>query len=308
MCTPLVSVLMPVYNAERYVSDAVKSILNQTFKDFEFLIIDDGSTDQSINILQNFADTDNRITLLSRENRGLVNTLNEMIDLASAPLLARMDADDISYPDRFSKQVNFLQKNPPVVCVGGSFEVIDERGRLLTRLHLPENDDEIQRMNLVGHSAIGHPCAMMRSESVRMVGGYDSIAACAEDLDLWLRLGEMGQLANLPDCVLRYRMHAQSVSQLKTDLQRKNAESACHRAWHRRRISTLRYEADGQWRPNSAPDSQHLFMLKFGWWAFNSRQRKTAITYGFKALSIFPCHIKSWKLLLVSLFKPFPKQ
>jgi glycosyltransferase involved in cell wall biosynthesis len=308
---PAISVLMPVYNAERYVAEAVESILKQTFTDFEFLIINDGSTDRSRQILQRYAEQDSRIRLICRENRGLVATLNEMIDLARAPLLARMDADDVSYPERFAKQLEFIKKNQDVVCVGGMFELIDEKGRFLTRLHPPERDPEIQQLMLKGHTAICHPCAMMRTSIVRRVGGYDLTVPCAEDLDLWLRLGESGRLANMPDYLLKYRLNSDSVSERKGEEQRRDILNASQRAWQRRGITEC-FGATEHWRPDPTPSSQHAFMLKYGWWAFNSGQRRTAIIYGLKAIRILPVKIAGWKLLLASLVQPMtnhpPKQ
>nr|WP_321465552.1 glycosyltransferase family A protein [uncultured Desulfobulbus sp.] len=305
MTPPQVSVLMPVYNAERYVDEAVKSILRQTFTDFEFIIINDGSTDQSLRILSAYADRDDRIRLINRENKGLVATLNEMIALAKGEYLARMDADDIAVPDRFAKQATFLNENQGVVCVGGAFELIDHKSRLLTRLYPPEHDNDLQRLMLAGHTAICHPCAMIRTFALRQVGGYDSAVPCAEDLDVWLRLGEMGLLANLRDCVLQYRLHSFSISEEKGLKQQHDMHLACQRAWLRRGISG-HFEATDHWRPSNSPLSQHTFMLKYGWWAFNSRQRKTAVIYGLKTIKIFPWVSSGWKLLLVSLFKPFP--
>ena len=299
---PRISVLMPVYNAERYVAEAIESILKQTFSDFEFIIIDDGSTDNSNQILQYYASQDQRIRLFSRENRGLVSTLNEMIGMARGPLLARMDADDISYPDRFAKQVEFLETHQGVACLSGSFELIDGKGRLLTRLFLPEGDDEIQKMNLAGHTSLCHPCAMIRSKAVIDVGCYDPAYPYAEDLDLWLRLGEVGSLANLQDCILKYRLHNISVSESRGEEQQRDTRLACERAWKRRGIIG-HFEAIEHWRPGPSRVSQHSFMLRYGWWAFNSGQRKTAFFYGLKSIRLLPLQKTGWILLIVSLVK-----
>ena len=143
MRTPAISVLMPVYNAAPYLAEAIESILNQTFTDFEFLIIDDGSTDRSAEIVNAYARKEERIRFLSRENRGLPATLNELASMARAPLLARMDADDISTPDRFEKQVAFLADSPDVIVAGGQPLFCDEAMRPVYVARVPVNHEKI---------------------------------------------------------------------------------------------------------------------------------------------------------------------
>src|SRR5687768_11090116 len=134
---PTISVVMSVYNAGRFLRPAVDSILAQTFSDFEFIIIDDGSTDRSPDVLREYAARDGRIRLTVRPNRGLTRTLNEAIKQARGEFVARMDCDDVALPDRFEKQLAYLRADPTIVCVGGYFELIDGKGRLLTRLRPP---------------------------------------------------------------------------------------------------------------------------------------------------------------------------
>ncbi len=301
---PAITVLMPVYNAERYVAEAVESILKQTFTGFEFIIINDGSSDRSLEILQHYARIDPRIRLISRENRGLIRTLNEGLELANAPLVARMDADDVAYPNRFFLQKQFMDQNPNVVCLGGYFEIIDEDGRALTLLEVPLDDQSIQEEILKGHAAITHPAAMLRLSIVKQVGGYREAFKAAEDLDLWLRLGEAGQLANIPYRVLHYRFLSTSVSGQHAALQKQSAKNACQQAWARRKVNYL-FEG-GDWRPANEAKSQFGFFLKFGWWAFNYQQRKTALIYGLKAVSLLPFNREGWRLLLCALIKPLP--
>ena len=302
--TPAISVLMPVYNGEKYLDEAVRSILGQTFSDFEFILINDGSTDNSLQILQNHARQDNRIRLISRKNRGLVSTLNEGLALAKAPLIARMDADDIAYPERFKLQKQFMDDHPAIVCVGGYIEMIDDAGRLLTLLTMPLEDQAIQELTLKGHSPIVHPASMIRASTIKEIGGYKEEYKAAEDLDLWLRLGEIGKLANIPHLILRYRFLATSISGANAALQKQSAHNACKAAWLRRNVS---YEFEGgDWRPTDRPESQFGFYLRFGWWAFNYRQRYTAIIYGLKAIRLLPWKQDGWRLLACALLKPLP--
>lgn len=302
---PLVSVLMAVYNSERYVGQAVESILNQTFCDFELIVIDDGSTDQSLAILQRYTVKDRRICLISRENRGIPCTRNELLAQASGELIAVMDSDDIALPNRLAQQVEFLQQHPQVVCLGSAYDLIDAKGRLLTHLPVPLGDEDIQRQTLAGHASIFQPCAMMRRSAVLAVGGYDETMTQAEDLDLWLRLGEIGKLANLPEVLVQYRLHSNSVSEQDCALQRQKAYEACQRAWQRRGI-TGQFEAGDHWRPGKDRYSRHCFMTRYGWWAFNSGQRQTAAIYGLKAIRALPTKLEGWKLLACALLKPLP--
>lgn len=300
---PVVSVLMPVYNGGKYLAEAVESILNQTFWDFEFLVLDDGSTDESLQLLLLYAKKDSRLRVISRKKRGLTFTLNELLSFARGEFVARMDADDVSLLDRFDRQVTFLREKHKVVCVGGASQMIDSAGRYLTTLSQPQTDVEIQKLVLGGHGAITHPCAMMRITSLRLVGGYDEEYSTAEDIDLWLRLGEVGELANLPDVLLKYRLHDRSISAISGQVQRDAARRACENAWRRRGVAGV-FSADTLWRPSTDRSSRYTFMLKYGWWAWSNRQRKTAAFYGWQAIKAKPFSIAGWQLLMVSLLKP----
>ena len=298
---------MSVYNAGRYLRPAVDSILAQTFGDFEFIIIDDGSSDGSPQVLREYAARDPRICLTVRPNQGLTRTLNEAVGLSRGEFLARMDCDDVALPDRFEKQLAALRADPSLVCVGGSFELIDGKGRLLTRLRPPADDAAIQQLLLKGHTAICHPAAMMRRDAVNKVGGYDTHFKTTQDLDLWLRLGEVGRLGNVPEVVLQFRQHDSSVSETKREEQRRFGREAVERAWKRRGITDGVYEADEPWRPGKDRASRHKYALRYGWWGFNSGARNTALAYGLKAVSILPLNAGGWKLLASALVKPMPR-
>jgi len=297
--TPTVSVLMPVYNADRYVVQAVESILAQTFTDFEFIILDDGSTDASLKILQTYAAKDDRIRLISRENRGLVASLNEMIDLARGKYLARMDADDIALRDRFAAQIALLEREPDVVCVGSAYDMIDEQGDYIIQVTPPQDDTVIQQQLLHGVTAIQHPCAMIRRSTVLAVNGYDSRAYLAEDLDLWLRLGEVGRLANIDTVGLKYRVHPNSVSGRRIKCQIKVVRTVCRQAWKRRGMSGEAIINIRLW--------YHDFVIFCGWRAFNLSQRQECLSYGVRAVQIAPFNLESWRLLFCAVIKPLPK-
>ncbi|MEW4571273.1 glycosyltransferase [Tautonia sp. JC769] len=300
---PAVSVLMPAYNAERYIEEAAESILAQTFTDFEFLIIDDGSTDGTRSILERIAARDSRVRLVSRPNAGYVVSLNEMIGMARAPLLARMDADDVAFPGRFEQQVAFLNEHPEVVAVGGMVDFIDYRGRLIAPGgHPAMSHEELQDAALSGKCPLNHPSVMMRSEEVRAVGGYRPEMEPAEDMDLWLRLGERGQVVNLPVTVTRYRLHDKSVSAVRQSRQLDRFRAASLEACARRGIAP-RFESSAPWRPTDRV-ARGKFNLWCGWGGFNRGDRLMAIEYGLRAVGLIPFTTMSWRLLACALLKP----
>lgn len=214
MPRPAISVVMSVYNGERFLAPAIESVLAQDFGDFEFLILDDGSTDASPALIQRYAQEDPRIRATLRENRGLVASLNEMIEQASAPIVARMDADDICRADRFAKQVAFLADNPDYGVVGSWTEDIDADGQPyhLTGKEHPETHEAFLVAIENGWPLLCHPAAMFRRDVVRSVGGYHRAFRHCEDYDLWLRLASVTKLGSIPERLLRYRHYESQVS------------------------------------------------------------------------------------------------
>jgi len=208
---PRVSVLMPVHNRAAFVERACRSVLTQTFRDFELIIIDDGSRDDSPRRLEALARTDPRIRLSIRENRGLIASRNELLSLARAPLVAWMDSDDISLPERLAMQVARLDAEPGLVCLGSAALDIDSDDDPICRNIYPEHHEDI-RADLLEGGAIRFPTTMMRRGAAIDVGGFREPFKVGEDLDLFLRLMEVGTLANLPQILLHYRQHVESTS------------------------------------------------------------------------------------------------
>ncbi len=295
------SVIIPVFNGQDFIEESVSSILRQSFSDFELLVIDDGSTDQTLKILTKMSRHDSRMRLFSRENKGLVFTLNELLEKSTADLIARMDADDISLPDRFRIQVNFLDTNPDVVLVGSSVQLIDSMGRYLTTLSQPLSNFEIQKNLLQGHTSVAHPVAMFRRKSVIMAGGYRQEFYPTEDLDLWLRLGELGKIANISEPLLSYRIHQDSISGKNILKQREAAKKSCTEAELRRRMPESLFEAGAPWRPGDDKKSRHEFLLRYGWWAYSSGQMRTSFIYGLKGVRLLPFSRDAWILTVKSL-------
>ena len=209
--SPAVSVVIPVYNGARYLTEALESVRRQSFADFEIVVIDDGSTDDSPRILAEFAQSDRRCRVITQENRGLVAALNRGIEEARGDLIARMDADDGAELERFARQVEHLRTNLDVAALGSSITIIDAEGR-------DQGVKEYQcgRANVAlaiqDHCALAHPSVMMRRSAVIAAGGYREAFRHAEDYDLWLRLSERHALDNLPEPLLRYRRHGASIS------------------------------------------------------------------------------------------------
>lgn len=214
MPTPAISVATSVYNGERFLAPAIESVLAQDFTDFEFLILDDGSNDTSAAIIAHYARMDPRIRPIMRGNRGLVASLNELLAAARAPIVARMDADDICMPERFSRQIGFLAGNPDYGVVGTWTEDIDENGAPYP-VRTPDHPlDHTAFLEAIERFAplICHPVVMFRRDVVLGVGGYHGAFRHCEDYDLWLRLATVTRIGNLPERLIRYRRYENQVS------------------------------------------------------------------------------------------------
>jgi glycosyltransferase involved in cell wall biosynthesis len=211
---PKITVLLPVYNCETYVQTAVESVLNQTYTDFEFLIIDDASTDKTLSIIKSF--TDFRIKIIEKpKNSGYTNSLNYGLKIAKGDYIARMDGDDISMPERFAKQINFLEANPDVVVCGTTYKIVGND----KKIRLPEKHDEIAIGFLKGN-CIAHPSVMIRKECLdTFLIQYDLTREPAEDYDMWIRLLAIGKLHNLQDVLLEYRLYGNQVSKKRAEEQ-----------------------------------------------------------------------------------------
>lgn len=212
MTRPAISVVMSVYNGEKFLAEAVDSVLNQTFTDFEFIIIDDGSTDQTAQILSDYATRDSRIRIISQENRGRAESLNRGIELARGDLIARMDADDVCLPHRLQDQLEYMNGRPKLGLLGSHVDLITPGSRNLGPwFALPTTDGDIRR-GLADGCPLIHPTVMMRRDVIMSAGGYRKLLLDADDYDMFLRVSELTQMANLPQALLLYRIHAGQVS------------------------------------------------------------------------------------------------
>lgn len=201
-----VSVVLPVYNASDKLSIAIESILNQTFKDFELILIDDCSKDNSAEIIQNYVKMDPRIVFIkNEENLKLSKTLNRGIDIAKGKYIVRMDADDFSFPDRLEKQYNYMEANPEIGVSGGSMEIMDYDGNTLRNRFYLLNDSEI-REKVFFFSPFSHPTIIIRKDVLLKVGLYNHDFNPAEDYELYFRIGEISKFGNLKDMLIKYRI------------------------------------------------------------------------------------------------------
>ena len=241
MKKPLVSVILPVYNGDKYLEAAIRSILDQTYAHFELIIINDGSRDRSEEVVKQFNDA--RIRYIYQENQGLGKTLVHGVSLAQGELIARQDADDISLPLRFERQVEFFQNHPNVVLLGTWADIIDEDDKYTGRTHEHPTDSQVLKFELVFNNPFVHSSVMFRIDEAAKVGGYADERKAFEDYDLWSRISHHYPVANLGEKLLLYREVSSGISKSNPnydlwviEVSRKNihfylpelSESSCH--------------------------------------------------------------------------------
>ncbi|MBI5114994.1 glycosyltransferase family 2 protein [Candidatus Poribacteria bacterium] len=215
MSQPKVSVVMGVYNGARFLREAVQSILDQTFKDFEFLIVNDGSTDVTARILKEFCDP--RIKVIENtRNEGLTRSLIKGCGIARGEYIARMDADDISYPMRLQKQVEFLEANADYSVAGTQFHFVDSSGKRRQTSGMPYLTEEIRQVLSRTQSPVAHGSVMFVRHHILECGGYREVFRYAQDYDLWLRVMEKHKITNLKEVLYGLRFHRESTTQQKS--------------------------------------------------------------------------------------------
>ena len=294
---PTVSVLMTVYNGRRYLPSAIDSILAQTYRDFEFLIIDDGSKDDSARILARYARRDGRVRAISRENKGLTRSLNEGIQRVRGKYVARMDSDDVSLPARLEKQVQFLDGHADHVLVGCRCTLIDPAGYPICEkrdvvLDHEQIDESLMKMGW----PLVHPAVMIRTAALRQIGGYDERYRTNQDHDLFLRLAEVGKLANLPEVLLLYRQHFESVGFTKVESQTLTVVEIARAAHQRRGLPVPEYKPG---KPQVLGPIDHR--TNWLWWALEAGNVGTARRQALALLRSQPFSRDSWNAMYCAL-------
>jgi glycosyltransferase involved in cell wall biosynthesis len=289
-----ISILMPVYNGARYLPEAIASVLAQTRTDLELVVVDDGSTDASLDIIRRFERRDGRVRVVSRPNTGIVGALADAVSVAEAPLLARLDADDIAVPDRLERQAAFLDAHPGCVAVGSGAWIVDSDGAVVDRYAPPLAHGEIERELLRGNGgALIHPSAVFRRSAFEKAGGYDPAFCKAEDIDLYFRLMAEGHLANLPEALIYYRQHTGSANFTARAEQRRLVGRILERESARRQL------APGA--PAMAPSHADIgAAARHRQWACTSCRHgsgATAVKHALLALRSAPAARENWTVL-----------
>lgn len=287
-----VTVFMPVFNAANYVEDAIKSIIVQSHKDFSFLIIDDGSTDESLTKIRRAVGLDARCRVISRENQGIVATRNEGIDESRSDYIICIDADDVSHPDRLRRQVAYLNDHPDCVALGSQAIICDPEMMPIRPMIDVFDHVAIDSKHLRGDSGMCNSAVAMRRSAMIKAGGYLKEFEWAEDFDLFLRMAEIGRLANLPETLHFYRQHVASVGYSKRELQLNRTRRSVLEAIARREMGTV----DLPELTFSAPTLSDVHR-KWAWWALSGGNPKTARKHALAAISHDP-----WRLDNAVLF------
>jgi len=205
MNSPLISVVIPVYNGEAFLNESIKSILNQTFKNFEFIIINDGSTDKSEKIIKSFQKQDDRIVLINQKNQGITKSLNTGIRLSKGKYIARMDSDDVAEIDRFKDQIQYLEHNKDLDIVGCQISFIDSQSKKIShKIELPI-DDLLIKWELIFGTPLFHPTLMIRKSVFEKFGYFNPISKYAQDLEFWRKIANNVKFGNLPDTLVKIR-------------------------------------------------------------------------------------------------------
>jgi glycosyltransferase involved in cell wall biosynthesis len=304
---PLISVILPVWNAARYLRAALDSITAQTLADFELIAVDDGSADDSLKILRRHAARDPRLRVITRPNTGIVGALNDGLAAAAGRFVARMDADDEAAPERFARQVDRFRSDPGLVALGSAVIFMDAAGRSVQRCPRPLLHGEIERSLLAGDGgALIHPAVMFRAGAVRACGGYRVFQRDAqffEDLDLYLRLARVGTLANLAEPLLRYRVHDGSINFTRHDARRAVKLTVLREAYAARgrpfQPEQIPESANGHGDPASHAREWAATSLAFG-------SRRVAVAHGWRAVWLRPRDAASWRALRFALTAPVP--
>ena len=293
---PLVSVLMPVYNAQKYLGEAIDCILAQIYDNWELICVDDGSNDTSLTILEAYAQKHDRIRIITQPNTGIVGALNGALEAAQGEVVARMDADDWCAETRFEKQVAYLDKHADCIAVGSYIQRTDPYGSPAGSQEPPTDHDAIDKGLLAGDaSVLVHASLMMRTDALRQVGGWREGTDWVEDLDLFLRLTEHGRVANIPRYLYTYRRHAESVCFKRYETMCQRLVEVLREAYERRGILD-RFDPMII-RPDLAPkQSEAEHYRNWACYAIHAGNKTLARKHALGALKRSPLSPRTWKV------------
>ncbi len=276
---PRVSIILPVYNGQRYIETSVKSLLSQSYKDFELIIINDGSTDKTEQIIRQIHDS--RLKIISRPNKGLVKTLNEGIQQAKGEFIARQDADDLSLPDRLEKQITFLDSHKQVGLVGTNYTIIDEQDADLVTTDIFTHPDDLSVAEIISNQ-YGHGSIVMRNALVRKAKGYDARVGHVEDYDLFIRMSRLAKIANLPESLYKWRRNPVGISLSNDTLQQEQAFAIRDRYFKKYLLNANSRDLFGSWHPMSLRSGPKAYCekkarlyrdLAYLFWKFGRKDR-----------------------------------
>lgn len=257
MTSPEISVIMPVYNGKKYLAEAIDSVLNQTFQDFEFIIINDGSTDKSMEIIKSFKD--DRIVIINQDNQGVAKSLNNGINIARGKYIARMDADDISYKDRFKIQVDYLEKNLNVIAIGSNADVIDKDGVYVYTTDLPLDSSSLKN-KLPHNSPFIHPSVMTRKDILVEIGGYTDMPL-GQDLLLFNKMSIYGEYVNIKEPLINYRISPQATTRRSNETKKNIRKVINHYLLAGKISDTDRYLLLGSQKKTSKDEKYYQYHL-----------------------------------------------
>ena len=243
-----VSILMCVFNDSGYLQDAINSVTQQTWKNFEFIIVDDGSDDNTPEILSTLSNYDNRIKIFRKQNSGLTASLNYGLRFCSAPLIARIDSDDLWSPEKLEVQMNFMQKHPSISLLGSSAYLIRENGRIISTKYYPSSNKALRNNLLKKKGHFPHSSVIIRKKILDILGGYDESFKKAQDYELWLRISSDFKISCIKKPLVSIRKHANQISSGDTEKQQ----------FFDSRRALIKHELS-----NMADESNHAFNILF---------------------------------------------
>jgi len=297
---PQISVVMPAYNSELYIDEAVNSILKQTFADFELIIINDGSTDSTFEKIEKWKRKDSRVKVVHQENIGRSLSRNKGLDMAQADYVAFADADDISTPKRLELTYNYLKKNPDVCAVSGIFDRICMRGVFLYKalVVFEHKDIEMKLLNDIGDQ-FHQSCSMVRKEIAIKVGGYNPAHILGDDVGFFLKMARAGKLHNLNATLLRYRLHPTSIVAKANKEMIVNVKEKLRPEWEER---GLKFPNDfSHWLETAEKKSPEQDLLRWGWNALQRNERKIARVYAKELFFSNPLNTRNLRFICCAI-------